>query len=179
MTKDEVRAAAFARRKVAHGVGQDALAQSHLRLALEPFRGKPLAGYMPIRTEVDPVPVMASWDASVGVPVIQEAGHPLLFHRWFAGCEMVSGPFGAKVPAVPEAVVPEVLIVPLVAFDAGGNRLGYGGGFYDRTLEGLRRARKTIAIGYAYSAQEVTQVPLEPTDQRLDAIVTETGVIWF
>ena len=92
---------------------------------------------------------------------------------------MVDGPFGARVPAEAEEVVPEVLIVPLVAFDARGYRLGYGGGFYDRTLEGLRAARKTVAIGYAFSAQAMDEVPLEPTDQRLDAMVTEAGVIWF
>ena len=90
---------------------------------------------------------------------------------------MVDGPFGAKVPALLDWVDPEILIVPLVAFDRYGGRLGYGGGFYDRTLQQLRAARATLAIGFAYSAQEADDLPLEPTDQPLDMIVTETGVI--
>ena len=76
-------------------------------------------------------------------------------------------------------LVPEVLIVPLVAFDRAGGRLGYGGGFYDRTLARLRAARPTLAVGFAYAAQEADRLPLEPTDQPLDAIVTERGVIPF
>ena len=134
---------------------------------------------MPIRTEIDPVPVMAGWAAPVGVPVIAGKGRPLAFHRWAPGCAMVEGAFGALVPAEAEVLEPEVLIVPLLAFDARGYRLGYGGGFYDRTLERLRAARDTVAIGFAYGAQEVDTVPTEPTDQRLDAVVTEAGARWF
>ena len=92
---------------------------------------------------------------------------------------MKAGPFGAAVPASAQPMTPEIVIVPLVAFDADGNRLGYGGGFYDRTLELLRSQQDTIAVGYAYDAQRATQLPLEPTDQPLDAMVTETGVTWF
>jgi 5-formyltetrahydrofolate cyclo-ligase len=92
---------------------------------------------------------------------------------------MVEGPFGAKIPEAGADVIPEVLIVPLVAFDARGFRLGYGGGFYDRTLEGLRARGPVVAVGFAYGAQEAEALPLEPTDQRLDAIVTEAGVRVF
>ncbi len=92
---------------------------------------------------------------------------------------MVEGAFGAFVPAVKEYVDPEVLVVPLVAFDAKGNRLGYGGGFYDRTLEGLRAKRATPAFGYAYDAQRAEALPIEPTDQPLDGIITERGVTYF
>ena len=90
---------------------------------------------------------------------------------------MAAGPFGAEVPAGTDALVPELLIAPLVAFDLQGWRLGYGGGFYDRTLETLRSRRRTRAYGYAYSAQQIDAVPTEPTDQRLDGIVTELGLI--
>ena len=90
---------------------------------------------------------------------------------------MVPGPFGARIPEVPEFFEPEILIVPLVAFDAQGGRLGYGGGFYDRTLEGLRARRATLAIGFAYAAQQAEGLPLEATDQVLDLIVTETHVL--
>jgi len=177
--KSAARKAAVARRSLAHGSGLDRAAQDALRVALKPYAGCVLSGFMPIRTEIDPLPVMADWDAPVGVPVVVGAGQALEFHRWTPGCGMVSGPFGAVVPRMAEIVVPEVLIVPLLAFDAAGNRLGYGGGFYDRTLEGLRALHPTVAIGYAYSAQEAQDLPLELTDQPLDAMVTERGVTVF
>lgn len=180
VVKAAARKAAFARRKVAfdtHGPGQAGL----LSEVLAGYRGAPLAGYMPIRTEISPVATMAEASAHgpVGVPVIRGAGQPLWFSRWEPECEMVEGPFGAFVPALGTEMVPEILIVPLVAFDRQGGRLGYGGGFYDRTLEGLRARGPVLAIGFAFSAQEAEGLPLEPTDQPLDMIVTEKGVLTF
>lgn len=178
--KRAARKAAFARRKAAHeaSVGDESrlLAQ-----VLAVYRGRPLSGFMPIRTEIDPRPAMAEAAAHgpVGVPVIRAAGEPLTFSRWRPGCAMTKGPFGAMVPEDGEAVEPEILIVPLVAFDRSGGRLGYGGGFYDRTLELLRSRRPTLAIGFAYTAQEDTQLPLEPTDQPLDMVVTEREIMEF
>ena len=177
MTKDEARIAALARRKEAYGKGRDASAQAVLLEALAPHRGRILAGYMPIRTEIDPLPVMARWDAPVAVPVIRGPGRPLDFHLWSPEAAMIDGPFGARVPAIARPVRPDVLIVPLVAFDAKGFRLGYGGGYYDRTLERLRKGRGVTAIGFAFAAQEIAEVPVEPTDQRLDLIATEAGVV--
>lgn len=179
--KAEARKAAFARRRAVHGTGLDGAAQARLLALLWRHEGKPLAGYMPMRTEIDPLPVMAAMatQVAVGVPVIGAAGQALSFRRWRPGTAMVAGPFGALIPEVGDDVVPEVLIVPLVAFDRAGNRLGYGGGFYDRTLEGLRAARPTFAIGFAYGAQEAEVLPLEPTDQPLDAIVTEAETLLF
>lgn len=179
--KAEARRAAFARRRVAHREGLDAAAQARLLALLRQHEGKPLAGYMPIRTEIDPLPVMEACVAHVpvSVPVIGAPGQALSFRRWRPGVVMVAGPFGALIPEAGDEVVPEVLIVPLVAFDRAGNRLGYGGGFYDRTLEGLRAARPTFAIGFAYGAQEAEALPLEPTDQPLDAIVTEAETLLF
>ena len=179
MTKAEARKVAFRRRREAHGAGLDGAAQTALREVLAPWRGQALAGYIPIRTEIDPLPVMAQWEAAVGVPVIRGAGLPLEFHRWTPDCDMIEGPFGAAVPACPEQVDPQVLIVPLVAFDSRGYRLGYGGGFYDRTLERLRAVRPTWAVGFAYAAQRLESLPIEPTDQPLDAVVTENGEIRF
>ena len=89
----------------------------------------------------------------------------------------MDGAFGAQIPAVEDFFDPEIVIVPLLAFNRAGGRLGYGGGFYDRTLEQLRERRATLAIGFAFAGQEVDDLPLEPTDQPLDLIVTETGVI--
>ncbi|WP_372885628.1 5-formyltetrahydrofolate cyclo-ligase [Shimia sp.] len=178
--KAAARKAAFARRKQAFeaaGPGQSA----HLSAVLAGYRGVPLSGFLPIRTEIDPVPAMAEAAAHgpVGVPVIQGAGQALKFSRWEPEARLRDGPFGAAVPLVDDFFEPEILIVPLVAFDARGGRLGYGGGFYDRTLERLRGKRATLAIGFAFDAQEAENLPLEPTDQPLDMIVTESGVRGF
>ena len=179
--KEAARKAGFARRKAAHVAAHGEMAQARLLEYLEPHAGQTLSGYMPIRTEIDPLGVMAKMAASgfVTVPVIEGAGRPLTFRQWTPSCEMVAGPFGARVPASGAWLEPEVLIVPLVAFDRNGGRLGYGGGFYDRTLEMLRARRKTIAVGFAYGGQEAEGLPLEPTDQPLDAIITERETIIF
>ncbi len=176
--KAAARKAAFARRAAAHEAAGPGCA-GRLSEVLAGYRGVPLSGYMPIRTEIDPLPAMAEAAAHgpVGVPVIRGKGQPLVFSRWEPDAALVEGPFGAMVPEVEELMEPEILIVPLVAFDAGGARLGYGGGFYDRTLELLRGRRATLAIGFAYDGQEAGALPLEETDQRLDMIVTERRVI--
>ena len=178
--KAAARKAAFARRKLAHetaGPGRAGLLSS----VLAGYRGVPLAGYWPIRTEIPPTAAMeeAAAHGPVALPVIEAAGRPLRFARWEPDCPMVAGPFGAEIPATLDWITPEILIVPLVAFDRAGNRVGYGGGFYDRTLELLRAARPTLAIGFAYAAQEAEALPLEPTDQPLDMIVTEAEVLSF
>lgn len=176
--KAAARSAAFVRRKAAHaaaGPGVSAL----LSGVLAGYRGVALAGYMPIRTEIDPLPAMAEAAAHgrVGVPVIIGAGLPLRFCRWEPDCALTKGAFGAMIPTLAETVEPEIVIVPLVAFDRRGGRLGYGGGFYDRTLQGLRAVRPILAVGFAYAAQEAEDLPLEATDQPLDLIVTEREVI--
>lgn len=176
--KAAARKAAFARRKMAHEAGLRGAA-GRLSEVLAGYRGVPMSGYMPMRTEIDPLPAMAEAAAHgiVGVPVIRGAAQPLVFSEWEPDCALVDGPFGASVPAVERLMTPELLIVPLVAFSRTGGRLGYGGGFYDRTLEGLRAQRPTLAVGFAYSVQEDNDLPLEPTDQTLDMIVTEREVI--
>ncbi len=179
-TKLAVRKAAFARRKVAHAAARGT-GSALLSEVLAGYRGVPLSGYLPIRTEIDPVPAMAEASAHgpVGVPVIAGTGMPLNFSRWESGTALREGPFGAYVPEVDDFFEPEILIVPLVAFDEQGGRLGYGGGFYDRTLELLRSRRATMAIGFAYDAQQADDLPLEPTDQPLDYVVTESRVLSF
>ncbi|MBZ4690903.1 MAG: 5-formyltetrahydrofolate cyclo-ligase [Cereibacter sp.] len=172
--KTEARRAAFAARAAAHAAGQGQAAQL-LTDWLAPHRGKVLAGYMAMRTEIDPTPAMAAHDGPVCVPVIVAAGQPLRFRQWSPGCRMVAGTFGALVPEEGAWLEPEVLIVPLLSFDRRGFRLGYGGGFYDRTLEGLRARHPVLAVGFAFAAQEAPEVPTEPTDQPLDALITENG----
>lgn len=176
--KKAARARGFAARKAAFSA-QLPGAAGVLSTVLAGYRGVPLSGYMPIRTEIDPLPAMeeASAHGPVGIPVIEAAGQPLKFARWEPGCALVEGAFGAMIPETIEWVTPEILIVPLVAFSRAGGRLGYGGGFYDRTLEGLRANGPVLAIGFAFAAQEADDLPLEPTDQPLDLIVTEQGVI--
>jgi 5-formyltetrahydrofolate cyclo-ligase len=176
--KDAARKAAFAQRKSLFDNANAAQA-GYLSEVLAGYRGVPLSGFMPIRTEIDPLAAMAEATAHgrVGVPVIDAAGQPLRFAEWTSETEMVAGAFGARIPATPLFFEPEILIVPLLAFNRKGARLGYGGGFYDRTLEKLRSKRATLAIGFAFAGQENDDVPLEETDQSLDMIVTEKGVI--
>lgn len=172
--KNQARRAAFDARKQAHAAGQGQAAEL-LADWLAPYAGRVLAGYMAMRSEIDPMAAMAAHRGPVCVPVIIKAGQPLKFREWTPGCRMVVGDFGALIPEEGAWLDPEVLIVPLVAFDARGFRLGYGGGFYDRTLEGLRARHPTLAVGFAFAAQQVPTVPTDATDQRLDAILTENG----
>ncbi|MEL6959521.1 MAG: 5-formyltetrahydrofolate cyclo-ligase [Pseudomonadota bacterium] len=175
--KAAARKAAFAARKAAHEAGRGHA--GHLSEVLSGYRGVPVAGYAQMRTEIDPTPAMeeAAAHGLVGLPVIIAEAQPLKFRLWSPGCAMEEGAFGAQIPAQGDWMTPEIVIVPLVAFSRDGGRLGYGGGFYDRTLEGLRANRATLAIGFAYAAQEFDDLPLEATDQPLDLIVTEQGVI--
>ncbi|WP_239520589.1 5-formyltetrahydrofolate cyclo-ligase [Pseudooceanicola aestuarii] len=175
--KTAARQAAFDRRALAHAAGGQAAPL--LSSVLAGYRGVPLAGYLPMRTEMSPLPAMAEAAAHgpVGVPVMEGAGRPLRFALWEEGCRLIPGPFGTQLPDPCDWMVPEILIVPLVAFDRQFNRLGYGGGFYDRTLEGLRARGPVLAIGLAHAAQEAEALPLEPTDQPLNMIVTEREVL--
>jgi 5-formyltetrahydrofolate cyclo-ligase len=112
------------------------------------------------------------------LPAIRAAGEPLDFRAWQPGEPLVPAGFGTQEPAATApSVAPSVLLVPLLAFDAAGYRLGYGGGFYDRSLALLRAAGDTLAVGLAYADQQVAAVPREATDQPLDLVVTERRVI--
>ena len=175
--KATARAAAFQRRKSADQ-GVAAAANSHLVQAIRKAPGRVISGYWPIRTEIDPRPALheLAGDYDLCLPVVEGRGQPLTFRRWAPGMALVPGAFGAKIPEIDEKLVPDILIVPLAAFDEAGYRLGYGGGFYDRTLQKLRAVGPRTAIGFAYDIQKCGAVPREATDQRLDLIVTETGL---
>ena len=177
--KTALREQAFAARAEAFSTASVADANAALLAEIGLLRGKVIAGYMAMRTELDPIEAMTALAGQnrLCVPVIAGKGQPLAFREWTPGAAMVDGPFGARVPANGDWLDPEILIVPLVAFDRDGNRLGYGGGFYDRTLEKLRARRPTRAVGFAYSAQELGNLVVEATDQRLDAVVTEAGTL--
>ncbi|WP_136650485.1 5-formyltetrahydrofolate cyclo-ligase [Paracoccus aeridis] len=171
--KAALRAQALAAR--ARGGDQAAL-DRWLSAALSRHAGRVLAGYWPMRGEPDPRPAMAAHDGPVCLPVVVAPATPLCFRRFDGAVE--PGAFGTShPPETHEIMVPQVLIVPLVGFDRHGSRLGYGGGFYDRTLSDLRRAGQVTAIGLAWGAQELPLIPVEPTDEPLDVIVTDRGVI--
>ena len=143
--------------------------------------GCAVSAYWPMGSELDVRPLIHTlhdWGHAVGLPVIVGRGRPLVFRAWRPGLAMAPGGFGTQVPGPdrPE-VCPAVLLVPLLAFDRAGYRLGYGGGFYDRTLAGLRAAGPVCAVGLAYAGQELREVPRDAYDQRLDWIVTDTEAI--
>ncbi len=145
--------------------------------------GAAVSGYWAFRDEADPRELMLALAARghpLCLPVIVKKGQPLRFHAWTADDVMRVHSYGVTEPQHDAAVVtPSVLLVPLLAFDAEGYRLGYGGGYYDRTLEGLRANGPVRAIGIAYAGQEVPAVPHEDYDQRLDAVLTEKGLRGF
>jgi 5-formyltetrahydrofolate cyclo-ligase len=137
----------------------------------------PVAGYIATRDEIDPAPLMEDLRETghaIALPRVAGKEQPLRFHRWDAGAVLVSGSFNLLEPAAdwPE-VLPDLLLVPLLAFDAFGYRLGYGGGYYDRTLRQLRARGPVLAVGLAFAVQEMAELPRDPGDERLDWIVTE------
>lgn len=178
------RAAAAAR---ADAAGRLAPADAGARMAERLLASVPVAagiavsGYWPVADELDVRPLLARLHSQghvIGLPVVVARGQPLRFRRWEPGAPMAAAHYGILVPGetAPE-IVPGLVLVPMLAFDRGGWRLGYGGGFYDRTLARLRQAGPVLAVGVAFAAQEVAAVPRDPLDQRLDWIVTECEAI--
>jgi 5-formyltetrahydrofolate cyclo-ligase len=145
--------------------------------------GAVVSGYLPVRDEADPRALMAALAGSghvLALPRVAERGAPLVFHRWSSGDATLIDMFGLTEPlASAEIATPAIVLVPLLAFDAAGIRLGYGGGYYDRTLATLRDAGKIFAVGIAYAGQEVAELPRREHDEPLDAIVTEKGMRRF
>jgi 5-formyltetrahydrofolate cyclo-ligase len=189
--KAALRAVAKTRRASAAAAAREAgvlLARrllEHAPAELLPPPGAPVSAYWPMGDELDTRPLIAALHArghTIGLPVILGKRQPLLFRAWAHDLDFEPGGFGTQVPPAgqPE-VLPALLYVPLLAFDRAGYRLGYGGGFYDRTLAKLAAAagpgRRPIAVGVAFAGQEVERVPREATDERLDWIVTEAETI--
>lgn len=140
-----------------------------------------IAGYLPIGDEIDARPLLRRLHDDghrLALPRVVRSGGPLAFAVWTDGDTLGQGPFGTSQPTEgAEPVTPAVVIVPLLAFDRAGFRLGYGGGYYDRTLSALRARRAILAVGVAFAAQEVSAVPHGVHDQRLDWIITEREAI--
>ena len=178
--KCELRRDSLARRAAAAARAPDAgeaLAATFID-AIELAAGAVVAGYWPMRDEVDPRPLMRRLHRSAHVcalGVVHARAAPLRFRAWEPGMALEPGGFGTLVPPAEAAeLAPEIVLTPLLAFDAHGHRLGYGGGYYDRTLAALRaRAPSVLAVGLAFEAQRIEAVPHTASDARLDWVVTE------
>lgn len=176
--KAEARRVALARRAAIDPAGAgEALAAIVLR-DCPPPAGAMVSAFWPMGPEIDVKPLLDALHVrgqALCLPVTPRRGQPLRFRRWVPGDALGHGPMGTRqpLPAAPE-VVPDWLLVPLLAFDRAGRRLGYGGGYYDRTLAALPGA---TAIGVAYAGQEMQEVPAGPADMRLDRVATEKGVV--
>lgn len=175
--KAAARKSAFERRKNAD-TNLAKAANEHLLNAIRTTSGSCVSGYWPIRTEIDPRPAFKALTQShkLCLPVVEGSGLPLRFRLWSPNTRMIEGAYGASIPETVTEALPNILIVPMAAFDAYGFRLGYGGGFYDRTLEVRRENDRITAIGFAYDIQECDRVPRDKRDQQLDLIVTERGI---
>ena len=182
--KKDCRAQATVIRKAAH---EEWSGRAPLALASHPFPVQPqigqqiVSGFFPYQSEIDTRSLLgklAGEGWTTCLPIVIANGQPLQFRRWLSGEPTIKGVWGIPRPpdTAPE-LEPDVLIIPMLAFDRKGFRLGYGGGFYDRTLEKLRTIKNVIAIGVAYAAQELDEVPHGSHDQSLNYIMTEREVM--
>ena len=168
----------------AAGAGAGAAAVGHFLAAIEPPAGCVVSGYWPMRGEFDVRPLLEALHGLghvCALPVVLGRGRPLEFRVWSPGDDLAEAAFGTRVPrADAPLATPRFLLVPLLAFDGRGYRLGYGGGFYDRTLAALAAdGAKPIAVGCAFEDQRVDALPVGATDRRLDWLVTETRAMGF
>jgi 5-formyltetrahydrofolate cyclo-ligase len=157
----------------------DTIAAREFPLAIT--KGIVVSGFMPMKTEINPLPLMkklAKAGATLALPVVAGRGKPLIMRAWRWGEELASGVWGLREPK-PEApdVEPDILLVPLLAFDRAGHRIGYGAGYYDMTIAALRARKAVTAIGLAFADQEIAAVPATARDERLDLVLTEREVI--
>jgi 5-formyltetrahydrofolate cyclo-ligase len=183
--KTIIRREAVARRDALPGTVR---AQAAETIATRPFpipvaHGAIVSGFSPLKSEINPLPLMrklADAGAQLALPVVAGKGKPLIMRQWSFGDPFVAGVWGIREPA-PEApeVDPDILIVPMLAFDRRGHRIGYGAGYYDMTIGALRAKKPVVAVGIAFASQEIDAVPNTPRDARLDLVLTERGVIDF
>jgi 5-formyltetrahydrofolate cyclo-ligase len=183
--KAELRREALAKRDAmppaARAAAAESVAARSLPVAVAP--GAIVSAYSPIRSEINPLPLLrrfAEAGASLVLPAIAERGKPLILRAWTFGAPLARGQWGIREPG-PDApeVLPDIMIVPLAAFDRRGYRIGYGAGYYDLTLNALRARKPVIAIGLAYGSQEIAAVPNHGHDARLDLVLTENEVVDF
>ena len=183
--KAALRQAALARRDALPPAERmaTALAVAERGLPVDIPPGTVVSGFSPLKSEISPLPLLrrlADAGASLALPVVIGRGQPLVMRAWSFGAPLVSGVWGIREPPAdaPE-LFPDILIVPLLAFDRRGHRIGYGAGYYDMTIARLRAMKPVTAIGIAFAAQEIAAVPATPRDARLDLVLTERGAIDF
>ncbi len=157
----------------------EAIAARAFPLAVAP--GTIVSGFMPLKSEINPLPLMktlADAGATLALPKIAGRGKPLVMRAWQWGAPLDTGQWGIREPKAeyPE-VDPDILLVPLLAFDRAGHRIGYGAGYYDMTIARLRSFKKITTVGIAFAMQEVAAVPATERDARLDLVLTEREVI--
>ena len=160
-----------------------ALAIAERGLPVEIPPGVVVSGFSPLKSEISPLPLLrrlADAGASLALPVVVGRGQPLVMRAWSFGAPLVAGVWGIREPP-PDApeLFPDILIVPLLAFDRRGHRIGYGAGYYDMTIARLRAMKRVTAIGIAFAAQEISAVAATPRDARLDLVLTEHEAIDF
>jgi 5-formyltetrahydrofolate cyclo-ligase len=187
--KGDLRLAAMARRDAIPAAERLQAAQRIAEHGLPQDVGRRLgpgitvSGYSPLKSEISPLPLMrrcADAGAALALPVVVGRGKPLIMRAWSFGAPLGSGVWGIREPtADAPQVFPDILIVPLLAFDRTGHRIGYGAGYYDMTIAALRTRKPVVAIGIAFAAQEIDAVPATPRDARLDLVLTEREVIDF
>jgi 5-formyltetrahydrofolate cyclo-ligase len=181
--KERLRHEAQARRDAlpadARKVAAETIAARAFPLAIPP--GTVVSGFMPLKSEINPLPLMqrlAEQGAQLALPRIVGRGSPLSIRAWEFGGPLDRGQWGIREPAPQAAEVdPDILLVPLLAFDRAGYRIGYGAGYYDMTIGALRSRKPVTAVGLAFAAQEVAEIPTTPRDERLDLVLTEGEVI--
>ena len=184
-SKGDLRIAALARRDALSDEGRAAAAQAIARRGL-PVDIKPgtiVSGYSPIRGEIDPVPLMrtlAAQGAQLALPAITARGKSLVFRAWSPNDRLMLGSLGIPEPSPAAAeLIPDIMLVPLAAFDRAGHRIGYGAGHYDVTLAHLRKGKAITALGLAFAVQEIKNVPMQPHDVALDYVLTEKQAFDF
>jgi 5-formyltetrahydrofolate cyclo-ligase len=184
-SKADLRAAALAARDALSGDQRALAAQAVARRGL-PVESAPrlvIAGYSPIRSEIDPIPLMqrlGAQGAQLALPVVPARGQSLRFRVWSLGDRLIPGSLGILEPSPAAAeIIPDIVLVPLAAFDRAGHRIGYGAGHYDRTLAKLRASKKVIAVGLAFAVQEIAAVPASSHDVALDYVLTEANLYDF
>jgi 5-formyltetrahydrofolate cyclo-ligase len=159
----------------------ETIAARSFPLAIVP--GMIVSGFSPLKSEINPLPLMrklAAAGADLALPVVQGRGKPLIMRAFAFGDALASGQWGIREPkAEAPEVAPDILLVPLLAFDRSGRRIGYGAGYYDMTIAGFRAMKRVAAVGIAYAAQEIAEVPVTERDARLDLVLTERDVIDF